>query len=242
VIERSLPSDPFVREPIHAMHSTARALLVFLLFASSPAVSDSTPYTEACPDRAHTSAISPIPIAHSLDATKVALGRALFHDPRLSEDATVACASCHVIPDGGDDGRVRSLGIHQQSGEINAPTVLNRAFDFRLFWDGRARDLRDQVDGPLRHPKEMGSSWQHALAVLQGDAAFASRFRVAYPDGLSAPNVRDAIATFEESLITPNSPVDRYLCGDADTSAGSTSRVTSAIGTCSRSRACGTSR
>jgi cytochrome c peroxidase len=153
-------------------------------------------------------------VGHRLVADKVRLGRALFQDPRLSGDGTIACASCHDIAHGGDDGRARSLGVEGREGSVNAPSVLNRSFDFRLFWDGRASNLLEQVEGPLHNPVEMNSSWDIALTRLADDRDFVERFTRVYPSGLSPASVRDAIATFERALITPGSAVDRFLCGD----------------------------
>ena len=83
-----------------------------------------------------------------VNPAKVQLGKALFFDPILSADGTVSCASCHDLYDGGDDGRRVSVGIRGQKGSINAPTVLNAVFNFRQFWDGRAKDLQEQATGP----------------------------------------------------------------------------------------------
>ena len=158
--------------------------------------------------------ISPIPESISLDAKKVALGKRLFDDPRLSKDNTVACASCHGLSKGGVDGLQRSVGIRGQEADINAPTVFNSGFNFKQFWNGRAVSLEDQIDGPTHHPKEMGSSWPEIIAKLSQDEYYASEFARIYGDGIQPNFIKDAIATFERSLITPNSRFDRYLKGD----------------------------
>jgi cytochrome c peroxidase len=173
------------------------------------------PFEPLCKLDGRPAAISPLPSAHNLNAAVVALGRSLFHEPRLSADGTLSCASCHPVASGGDDARSHSVGINGQRGDINAPSVLNRAFDFRLFWDGRAATLEDQVDGPLQNPIEMGSTWELALSRLEADPAMRQAFDAAFPGkGISREGVRMAIATYERSLITPRSPFDRYLCGD----------------------------
>jgi cytochrome c peroxidase len=189
---------------------------MLVLAATNGTAARGDDYTAACPGERRPAAITPLPVENTLDPARVELGRLLFRDPRLSGDGTVSCASCHVISEGGADGRPRSPGVAGRVGEINAPSVLNRVFDFRQFWDGRAESLIAQIEGPLHHPKEMDSSWEHVLAVLEADPGFADGFRAAYPDGLSAANVRDAIATFEAALITPNAAFDRWLCGDDD--------------------------
>ncbi len=160
--------------------------------------------------------IKPLPEGMALDARKVTLGERLFHEKRLSSDGTISCASCHDLSQGGDDGRRVSVGVGGAEGQVNAPTVLNCGFNFRQFWDGRAASLEEQVDGPLQHPAEMGNSWERVLSMLQADSTYAATFRDIYAGGISQENLRDAIATFERSLVTPNSRFDRWLRGEAD--------------------------
>lgn len=162
------------------------------------------------------SPIRPLPEGVPVDGRKVALGDKLFHETRLSSDNTISCASCHDLTQGGDDGQVVSRGVGGALGSVNAPTVLNSGFNFRQFWDGRAATLEEQVDGPLLHPAEMASSWDAVLATLKADDAYAKAFRDVYADGVTPVNVRDAIATFERSLVTPNSRFDRWLRGEYD--------------------------
>ena len=166
-------------------------------------------------DREAAEPITPLPQFVQLDPKKVALGRRLFHEAKLSADGSISCASCHDLARGGVDRRPRSLGIGGREGSLNAPTVFNSGFNFRQFWDGRAEALEDQVDGPLQHPAEMGATWPQALAFLSADAAYRKEFGELFRDGVSAANVRDAIATFERSLATPNSRFDRFLRGEA---------------------------
>ena len=158
--------------------------------------------------------ITPLPLTVSLDDRKVELGRSLFHDARLSADSSVSCANCHILAKGGVDQLARSRGIGGREGGINAPTVFNSGFNFRQFWNGRAETLEEQVDGPLQHPAEMGATWPQAIAALSKDQSYRAEFAAIYPDGIQPHNVRDAIATFERSLITPNSRFDRFLRGD----------------------------
>ena len=158
--------------------------------------------------------IRPIPRTLPLDERKVAIGRRLFNDKRLSADDSVACASCHILAKGGVDGSPQSAGIHGQRGAMNAPTVFNSVFSFRQFWNGRAATLEDQVDGPVHNPLEMASDWPPIVHKLAADPAYRDAFRTAYPDGLQPANIRNAIAEFERSLITPDSRFDRYLAGE----------------------------
>jgi cytochrome c peroxidase len=159
-------------------------------------------------------AIEPLPQTVALDDRKVLLGQRLFHDARLSADGTVSCASCHNLDMGGVDRLPRSVGIQGQEGSINAPTVFNSGFNYRQFWDGRASSLEDQIDGPLQNPREMGSTWAHALATVVSDPQYRTDFAAVYPNGIDMASVKNALATFERSLITPNSRFDRYLRGD----------------------------
>jgi cytochrome c peroxidase len=159
--------------------------------------------------------ISPIPLSVDLNAGKVLLGSALFHDPRLSHDDSVSCATCHQLDRGGVDGLVHSRGINGQLGGRNAPTVFNSGLNFRQFWDGRAATLEDQVDGPIEHPLEMGSNWPEILLKLKSSPDYVPSFAEYYNGELSVQSVKNAIATFERSLNTPNSRFDQYLRGDA---------------------------
>ena len=158
--------------------------------------------------------ITPIPLVMNLDQRKVDLGRRLFHDPQLSHDNTIACASCHRLDKGGADGLPVPIGIGGKRGKINTLTVFNSGFNFRLFWDGRAATLEDQMDIPLQHPAEMATTWPKVIAKLNNDAAYRRDFAALYPHGIEQPAIKDAIATYERSLTTPNSKFDRYLRGD----------------------------
>ena len=150
------------------------------------------------------------------DAKKVALGKALFFDKRLSQDNTLNCASCHGLDKGGTDQTQVSIGVHGQKGSINSPTVFNAAYNFCQFWDGRARDLQEQSAGPVTNPVEMGSNFDDVVKKLEMDAPFKKQFVQTYPDGLSKKNITDAIAQYEKTLITPNSPYDKFLRGEKD--------------------------
>jgi cytochrome c peroxidase len=183
--------------------------------ASTPPSSSAAARTGG-PSLLDLSPIRPLPEGVPVDGRKVALGDRLFHETRLSKDGTISCASCHDLTQGGDDGQVVSRGVGGALGSVNAPTVLNSGFNFRQFWDGRAASLEEQVDGPLLHPAEMANSWDGVLDMLQSDKVYAKSFGDVYADGVTRANVRDAIATFERSLVTPNSRFDRWLRGEAD--------------------------
>jgi cytochrome c peroxidase len=160
--------------------------------------------------------IQPVPLAHGQDLARADLGRRLFNDTRLSANNTVACVSCHNMARGGADGRDRSVGFSGLRTGVNAPTVLNAAFNFRQFWNGRAASLEEQVDAVIQNPVEMGSKWPDVIAKLAGDADYRRAFAASYKDGITKANVQNAIATYERTLVTPNSRFDQYLRGDAD--------------------------
>jgi len=160
--------------------------------------------------------IKPIPLYMKAEHQKVLLGKKLFFDPILSSDGTIACASCHDLTDGGDDGRQFSIGIGGQKGSINAPTVYNAVFNFRQFWDGHAEDLKEQAFGPMENPVEMGQTMDKAVIKIKKDTSYSSAFAKVYADGVTAKNIADAIAEYEKILITPNAPFDLYLKGEKD--------------------------
>ena len=169
--------------------------------------------------------IQPVPQTMVSDSRRVALGRRLFLDVRLSHDNSLSCASCHDLARGGVDGKPLSVGIHHAVVAVNAPTVYNSGLNYRQFWNGRADSLEEQVEGPTQGEKEMGSTWPEVLDKLKQDAEYPTSFRAIYPDGIQRENVKNAIAAFERSLTTPNCRLDRYLRGDktalsADETAG----------------------
>ncbi len=159
------------------------------------------------------SGITPIPSHINTDANKVALGKKLFFDTLLSKDDTISCASCHILEAGGDDNLPFSFGINGQEGPINSPTVFNAVFNFRQFWDGRARDLQEQALGPIENPKEMGNSFKNLILTLQ-KTPYKKEFEKIYSDGINRENIVNAIAEYEKTLITPNSPFDQFLKGN----------------------------
>ncbi|OZB58126.1 MAG: cytochrome C peroxidase [Lysobacterales bacterium 14-68-21] len=149
---------------------------------------------------------------------RVALGKMLYFDPRLSESHAISCNSCHMVGMGGVDLQETSLGHRWQHGGRNAPTVYNAVFDIAQFWDGRAKDLEQQAGGPLVNPVEMDTTEAHVVEQLRAIPGYVQAFAKAFPgggDAITFENIRRAIALFEATLITPNAPFDRYLKGDA---------------------------
>jgi len=158
--------------------------------------------------------IQPLPLHIELDERKVTLGAKLFSDRKFSRKNTISCASCHDLNLGGTDHLPRSVGMDGKKGQFNAPTVFNSGLNFRQFWDGRAETLEEQIDWPVHSENEMGSSWPEIIGKLKQSPDYVAAFQALYADGISSEAIKDAIATFERSLITPNSRFDRYLRGD----------------------------
>lgn len=149
------------------------------------------------------------------DPAKVALGKALYHDTRLSLDNTVSCATCHEVENAGVDNHQYSHGVDDQLGGVNAPTVYNAVYNFVQFWDGRAKTLADQAAGPPLNPVEMASpSFDFIIAKLEADKPFMKEFTAVYPEGITEANITDAIEQYERTLITPDSRFDKWLRGD----------------------------
>lgn len=159
--------------------------------------------------------ISPIEPDRTLDPAKVALGKALFSDVRLSGGDVRSCASCHEFNRGGADGLAHSKGANGQLEPFNTPTIFNLAGDFRLNWRGNHRVLEAHNEAVLLEPRLMNARWPDVLAKLNRDSGYRSAFESAYGAGPSREAVLDALATFQRSLSTPNARFDRYLRGDA---------------------------
>ena len=159
--------------------------------------------------------IAPLPTDELSAAAQ--LGKALFHDPRLSVDNTVSCATCHELSTAGVDNHQYSHGVDDQLGGVNAPTVYNAVYNFVQFWDGRATTLADQAAGPPLNPVEMASeSFDQIIAKLKADKEFSKEFERVYKfrGGLTQENITDAIEEFERTLVTPDSRFDKWLRGD----------------------------
>ncbi|MBF0673673.1 MAG: cytochrome-c peroxidase [Pseudomonas sp.] len=159
--------------------------------------------------------IQPIEPATVTNPAKVELGKQLWFDPRLSKSGFISCNSCHNLSMGGSDNLPTSIGHNWQEGPINSPTVLNSSLNLAQFWDGRAADLKEQAGGPIANPMEMAFTHDLALGVLDSIPQYRAAFKKVYgSDTISIDNVTDAIAAFEETLVTPNSRFDLWLKGD----------------------------
>jgi cytochrome c peroxidase len=158
---------------------------------------------------------SVIPPSSPLTPAAVALGEKLFFDARLSGDGTVACATCHDPARAFTDGRPQSIGIHGKVGQRNAPTILNALYNKTQFWDGRVNTLEQQAALPITNPFEMGAaSVDEAIGKIAGDKDYASQFMQAFGRGVNEQDMLIAIATYERTLVSFDSPFDHFIAGD----------------------------
>ena len=157
----------------------------------------------------------PWPADNPYSADKVELGKVLYFDKRLSADNSVACASCHAPERGFTDNSPVSTGIRGQKGGRSAPTTINRAYSLAQFWDGRAATLEEQAKGPIQNPIEMGETHVNVVAKLNAIAGYRALFEKSFgsPE-VTIDNAAKAIATFERTLLSGNSPYDRYKAGN----------------------------
>jgi cytochrome c peroxidase len=158
-----------------------------------------------------------IPSDNPMAAAKVELGRMLFFEVRLSADGTVSCASCHDPKRAFTDGRTIAEGIAGRRGVRNSPTLLNAMFNTGQFWDGRAGTLEEQAKMPLINPDEMGNrSYDSVVARLASNPEYAKQFQEVFGGPPTIGGVAKAIAAYERTLISGDSPVDRYVAGDVN--------------------------
>ncbi len=156
----------------------------------------------------------PIPADNPPTAETVELGRRLYYDPALSADNTVSCATCHSPDHGFADPKPVSTGVGGKTGARNSPTVLNSAYFNVQFWDGRAPDLEHQAEGPVANPVEMANTLAKVEERLNADSSYKEQFAKAWgPGPITYEKVEKSIASFERTLISGNSPFDRWKYG-----------------------------
>ncbi|SFG43715.1 cytochrome c peroxidase [Duganella sp. CF458] len=147
----------------------------------------------------------------------IALGKKLFFDKRLSANGTISCASCHVPEKAFADGKPLALGIHNQLGTRNTPSLLNAKFNTSFFWDGRQDTLENQALDPILNPREHGiPDLNNMLNIIQNDSGYKKLFTAAFPQdlpGIGPRHVASALSAFERTLIAANSPFDRFYFG-----------------------------
>lgn len=158
----------------------------------------------------------PIPDSNPLTAERVTLGRRLFFEPRLSSDGSLSCASCHDPRHAFTTSDARAVGFEGKVNRRNAPTILNRALGGSFFWDGRADSLEKQAIEPIENPLELHSTLPDVLARLSADPTYVAQFQAAFGEGpITADHLGRAIASFERTLVSANSPIDRFQAENA---------------------------
>jgi cytochrome c peroxidase len=146
---------------------------------------------------------------------KIALGQKLFFDGRLSADGTVACATCHDPARAFTDGRPASIGIHGRAGQRNAPTILNALYNKAQFWDGRVNTLEEQAALPIINPVEMGQPTLDAtVAKVAGIEEYKQAFQKVFARPVNGPDLLRALAAYERTLVSFDSPFDHFIAGD----------------------------
>lgn len=157
-----------------------------------------------------------VPASNPITKGRYELGRQLYFDPRLSQNGTVSCATCHNPDKGWTDGTPVSTGIHGQTGNRNAPTVFNTAYGKTMFWDGRAPSLEGQAQGPMVNPVEMGSQTHEEIVErLRKIPGYVEEFEKVFGTKVNLDGMAKAIATFERvAALSGNSKYDKYYAGD----------------------------
>ncbi len=158
--------------------------------------------------------ILPLPSKLELDLDKVALGKTLFFDKRLSKNGDIACADCHQLDSGGDSGRVSDVSHGYSNYLINTPTIFNARYNFRQNWDGSDASLKQQLKRILDGHPPFETSIDKLILIYRSDKTISSRFSTIYRSGLTRESLLDSLVEFEKSLVTPNSRFDKFLNGD----------------------------
>lgn len=156
-----------------------------------------------------------IPESNPMTEEKIALGKKLFFDKNLSLDRSVSCASCHDPEKHWGDGLALGVGVKGRKGSRNVPTLINVAYSRQFFWDGRAGSLESQALFPILNEQEMAMPSREAiLERLQENSEYDALFGEAFVDGMTIQNLTRAIACFERTILSGNTPYDRYMAGD----------------------------
>ena len=157
-----------------------------------------------------------IPPGNPQTSMKVFLGKQLFFDTRLSADNTISCATCHNPALGWSDVGPTSTGIRGQLGGRRSPPVSNSAYNSLQFWDGRAPSLEEQAKGPIANPLEMGNTHEVMIRSVNDIPGYIDNFNDVYGTSpITIDQVADAIASFERTVVTTDSPFDWFVQGDA---------------------------
>ncbi len=155
-----------------------------------------------------------IPDDNPMTPEKIELGRMLYFDKRMSKDGTISCATCHDPQLAWTEHEPTSAGIGKQLGGRNSPTVINAAYASRQFWDGRAATLEEQATGPVENPIEMGHSMAAVCQELAKVPDYQRRFKEVFGTEVTKENFAKAVAAFERTVLSGDSPYDQYTAGD----------------------------
>ncbi len=158
----------------------------------------------------------PVPADNPLRPEAIDLGRSLFFDPVLSVDSSLACASCHQPERGFSNGLRTSVGVYGRRGTRNVPAILNRGYGRSFFWDGRIETLEDQVLQPILAHDEMALTVEQAVVRIAADPVYAERFRTTFSSGVNVKDLSRALASYVRTIRAGDSPLDRFVAGDAD--------------------------
>jgi len=157
----------------------------------------------------------PVPPDNPQTARKILLGKQLYFDTRLSKDNTISCATCHSPTMGWSDEGPTSKGIAGQRGGRRAPPASNSAYNPLQFWDGRSPSLEDQAKGPIQNPVEMGNTHAVMIRTVEDIPGYVEEFKTVFGTGpITIDQVAQAIAAFERTIVTTDSPFDRFALGD----------------------------
>ena len=159
--------------------------------------------------------IIPAPKNNPITQEKVALGKKLFFDPILSRANNISCMTCHNPLKGWSDADKIAKGDKGRVGTRNSPTILNTAYQYTYFWDGRARSLEEQALGPIEAHVEMNLDPKIAVNKLKNNSEYKELFAKVFPkDGITTQTLAKALATFQRSIVSGKSRFDNYIRGD----------------------------
>ncbi len=157
----------------------------------------------------------PTPVDNPITKEKIILGKKLFFDPLLSRANNIACSSCHDPVKGWSDADEVAIGDQGRKGPRNSPTILNSAYQYIYFWDGRAKSLEEQALGPIQAHVEMNLDPKEAVKKLQQNTTYQQMFQKAFPkEGITVKTLAKAIATFERTIVSGESRFDKWIAGD----------------------------
>lgn len=201
-----------IPQSVH-LFAVLAAVIILAAGCSDTPSSRTEPYTLILPLGLDSSA-QYIPEDNPMTAAKVELGRKLFFDARLSLDGTVSCATCHNPSLGFSDGRARAMGIYGQEFKRSAPTLINRLFSRVQFWDGRAASLEEQAPQPIKNELEMRNTAENVERTLRASNEYTEDFRTVFGTDVTMDGIAKALAAFERTLVSGNSPYDKFKAGD----------------------------